>query len=70
LSNHAWITSIPRRDPMLLRAIEECHARLPARPAAALEARRVTFLQNVVRARGFLAECLRRRGIDLAVELS
>jgi hypothetical protein len=33
-------------------------------------ARRVTFLQNVVRARGFLAECLRRRGIDLAVELS
>lgn len=77
------------RDPMLRRAIEQCRAGLPARPAAALQARlasagaepdarvaervgmRVnTFLQNVVRARRFLADCLRRRGIDLAEELS
>jgi hypothetical protein len=29
-----------------------------------------TFLQNIVRARRFLAECLRRRGVDLGVELS
>jgi hypothetical protein len=29
-----------------------------------------TFLQNIVRARRLLADCLRRRGIDLAVELA
>jgi hypothetical protein len=29
-----------------------------------------TFLQNIVRARRLLAECLRKRGIDLALELS
>jgi len=29
-----------------------------------------TFLQNVTRARRLLAECLRRRGVDIAVELS
>jgi DNA-directed RNA polymerase specialized sigma24 family protein len=77
------------RDPLLRRAIEDCSRRLPARPAAALNARlssagaepdtrvaeqigmRVnTFLQNVIRARRFLADCLRKRGIDLAVELS
>jgi RNA polymerase sigma-70 factor (ECF subfamily) len=76
-------------DPMLRRAIEDCRARLPDKPAQALQARidsagaepdarlaerlrmrRNTFLQNVVRARRFLADCLRRRGIDLALELS
>jgi hypothetical protein len=31
--------------------------------------RKNTFLQNVVRARRLLAECLARRGVDLAVEL-
>jgi hypothetical protein len=29
-----------------------------------------TFLQNVTRARRLLADCLRRRGVDLALELS
>jgi DNA-directed RNA polymerase specialized sigma24 family protein len=29
-----------------------------------------TFLQNIVRARRLLADCLRRRGIDLALELA
>jgi RNA polymerase sigma-70 factor (ECF subfamily) len=31
--------------------------------------RRNTFLQNITRARRALAECLRRRGVDLALEL-
>jgi DNA-directed RNA polymerase specialized sigma24 family protein len=76
-------------DPLLRRAIEECRAELPARPAQALAARlgsggveadevlagrlamRLnTFLQNVTRARRLLADCLRRRGIDLATELA
>ena len=29
-----------------------------------------TFLQNITRARRLIAECLRRRGIDLALELA
>jgi RNA polymerase sigma factor (sigma-70 family) len=41
-----------------------------ARIAERLGMRLNTFLQNVVRARRFLAECLRKRGIDLTVELS
>jgi RNA polymerase sigma-70 factor (ECF subfamily) len=32
--------------------------------------RKNTFLQNFGRARKLLAECLRRRGIDLALELA
>lgn len=40
------------------------------RLAERLRMRRNTFLQNVTRARRFLADCLRRRGIDLAVEMS
>jgi RNA polymerase sigma-70 factor (ECF subfamily) len=76
-------------DPFLRQAIVECHGRLPAKPARALEARlesagserdpvlaeRIgmkpnTFLQNITRARRLIAECLRRRGIDLVVELA
>jgi RNA polymerase sigma-70 factor (ECF subfamily) len=76
-------------DPWLRRAIAECQARLPPRPALALQARldsggaerdellaarlgmrRNTFLQNVTRARRLIAECLRRRGVDLAAELA
>ncbi|MEY4829338.1 MAG: hypothetical protein RLZZ562_1134 [Planctomycetota bacterium] len=37
--------------------------------AAELEMRPNTFLQNVTRARRLLAECLRLRGIDLALEM-
>ena len=29
-----------------------------------------TFFQNIIRARNFLAECLRKRGIDVTMELS
>jgi DNA-directed RNA polymerase specialized sigma24 family protein len=76
-------------DPFLRQAIVECHGRLPAKPARALDARlesagserdvvlaeRVgmrpnTFLQNITRARRLIAECLRRRGIDLVTELA
>jgi RNA polymerase sigma-70 factor (ECF subfamily) len=38
--------------------------------AAALGMRTNTFLQNVTRARNLLAECLRRAGIDLDLELA
>ena len=37
--------------------------------AARLSMRTNTFLQNVTRARKLLAECLRRRGVDLEAEL-
>jgi RNA polymerase sigma-70 factor (ECF subfamily) len=40
------------------------------RLAERLGMRTNTFLQNVSRARRFLAECLRRRGIDVLLELS
>ena len=75
-------------DPLLRRAIADCRAALPDKPAAALQARlddaggapdrelaarlsmRLnTFLQNVGRARKLLADCLRRRGVDLAQEM-
>jgi hypothetical protein len=29
-----------------------------------------TFLQNITRARRLIAECLRRRGIDLVTEMA
>ena len=76
-------------DPALRQAIEHCRARLPARPAAALDARlrsggaepdrtlaegvgmKVnTFAQNLNRARRFLVDCLRQRGIDVHAEMS
>jgi len=76
-------------DPMLRRVLEDCHRRLPEKPALALQARldsagaepdarladRLgmrpnTFLQNIIRARRFLADCLRKRGIDLGLEMS
>jgi RNA polymerase sigma-70 factor (ECF subfamily) len=41
-----------------------------ARVAERLGMRVNTFLQNVTRARRFLADCLRKRGVDLARELS
>jgi RNA polymerase sigma-70 factor (ECF subfamily) len=37
--------------------------------AAELEMRPNTFFQNITRARRLLAECLRLRGIDLALEM-
>jgi DNA-directed RNA polymerase specialized sigma24 family protein len=78
----ASVNPEPVADHGLRRAILECIARLPAKPAAALRARllrageasdhelaealsmsRNTFLQNIVRARRHLAECLRGRGV-------
>ena len=41
-----------------------------ARLAERVGMRPNTFLQNIARARRFLADCLRKRGIDLALELS
>jgi RNA polymerase sigma-70 factor (ECF subfamily) len=38
--------------------------------AAGLSMRINTFLQNVTRARRLLAECLRRAGIDIDLELA
>jgi RNA polymerase sigma-70 factor (ECF subfamily) len=62
---------LPDRPAQALRArLESGGAEPDERLAAGLRMRPNTFLQNVVRARRFLADCLRRRGIDLAVELS
>jgi RNA polymerase sigma-70 factor (ECF subfamily) len=75
---------IPPPDPLLRARIEECHAKLPKKPARALDARlrnggrepdellaarlsmrTNTFVQNVARARRFMAECLKSQGILL-----
>jgi RNA polymerase sigma-70 factor (ECF subfamily) len=74
-------------DPLLRKAIEDCGAELPDKPAQVLAARLAaggrepdealaaglsmrlnTFLQNFTRARRLLADCLRRRGVDLDLE--
>jgi len=68
-------------DPALARAIERCVSELPHRPRAALMARLRpapdkalakmldmklnTFLQNVVRARRLLRDCLEEAGVQL-----
>lgn len=73
-------------DPALRRAIEDCIGRLPGQPRAALAARTSgrpdrelaaglhmklnTFLQNIVRARRLLADCLEKRGVRLGENLS
>jgi RNA polymerase sigma factor (sigma-70 family) len=62
---------LPDRPARALQARLESEGSEPdERLAERLRMRRNTFLQNIVRARKFLAECLRRRGIDLTVELS
>jgi DNA-directed RNA polymerase specialized sigma24 family protein len=65
------------RERLPARPGQALDARLASAGAEpdALVAQRVgmrpnTFLQNIVRARRLLADCLRRRGIDLAAELS
>jgi len=40
------------------------------RLAERLRMRQNTFLQNLSRARRFMGECLKRRGIDLSLEMS
>ena len=62
---------LPERPATALKARLESEGMEPdERLAERLRMRRNTFLQNIVRARKFLADCLRRRGIDLAAELS
>jgi RNA polymerase sigma-70 factor (ECF subfamily) len=62
---------LPDKPARALQArIESGGAEPDERLAQGLRMRRNTFVQNVVRARRFLADCLRRRGIDLAAELS
>jgi RNA polymerase sigma-70 factor (ECF subfamily) len=61
---------LPRRPAQALAARLESGGIEPDETLAArLLMRKNTFLQNVVRARRLLAECLARRGVDLAVEL-
>jgi RNA polymerase sigma-70 factor (ECF subfamily) len=63
--------SMPAKPAAALRArLESGGAEPDERLAERVRMRRNTFLQNIVRARRFLAECLRRRGVDLGVELS
>lgn len=63
--------SLPDRPAKALRArLESGGAEPDDRLAERVGMRRNTFLQNIVRARRILAQCLRQRGIDLAVELS
>ena len=62
---------LPRRPAAALQArLDGGGVEPDERLAEGLRMRRNTFLQNVTRARRFLADCLRRRGIDLAMELS
>jgi RNA polymerase sigma-70 factor (ECF subfamily) len=61
---------LPRRPAQALTArLESGGAEPDEALAARLLMRKNTFLQNVVRARRLLAECLARRGVDLAMEL-
>jgi RNA polymerase sigma factor (sigma-70 family) len=62
---------MPEKPARALQArLESSGAEPDEHLAERLGMRRNTFLQNVTRARRFLADCLRRRGIDLAAELS
>ena len=62
---------LPRKPAEAIQArLDSGGAEPDAVLAERLGMRRNTFLQNITRARRLLADCLRRRGIDLAVELS
>ena len=62
---------LPARPAAALAArLESDRAEPDERLAEGLRMRTNTFLQNVTRARRLLAECLRRRGVDLAMELA
>jgi DNA-directed RNA polymerase specialized sigma24 family protein len=62
---------LPQKPAAALQArLDSGGAESDERLATSLRMRRNTFLQNITRARRLLAECLRRRGIDLAAELS
>jgi RNA polymerase sigma-70 factor (ECF subfamily) len=62
---------LPERPARALQArLESAGSEPDGRIAERLHMRRNTFLQNIVRARKFLADCLKRRGLDVATELS
>jgi DNA-directed RNA polymerase specialized sigma24 family protein len=62
---------LPARPAQALNArLASAGAEPDARIAEGVGMRLNTFLQNIVRARRLLADCLRRRGIDLALELA
>ena len=62
---------LPRKPALALQARLESGGTEPDdQLAERVGMRRNTFLQNFTRARRFLADCLRKRGIDLTVELS
>jgi RNA polymerase sigma-70 factor (ECF subfamily) len=62
---------LPARPALALQArLASAGAEPDARVAEHVGMRVNTFLQNIIRARRFLADCLRRRGVDLAVEMS
>jgi RNA polymerase sigma-70 factor (ECF subfamily) len=62
---------LPDKPAQALQArLESTGGEPDERLAERVRMRRNTFLQNIVRARRFLANCLRRHGIDLAVELT
>ncbi len=63
--------ALPRQPAAALSArIESTGLESDAELAAQLRMRPNTFLKNIGRARALLAQCLRRRGIDLALELA
>lgn len=62
---------LPARPAHALNArLANAGAEPDARVADRVGMRLNTFLQNIIRARRFLADCLRKRGIDLDVEMS
>ena len=62
---------LPRKPAQALQArLEGAGAEPDDRLADRLGMRPNTFLQNITRARRFLAECLRGHGVDLGLELS
>ena len=62
---------LPAKPALALAARLENEGEVPdSRLAERLGMRPNTFLKNFGRARRFLADCLRRRGIDLSLELS
>jgi RNA polymerase sigma-70 factor (ECF subfamily) len=62
---------LPSRPAAALAArLENAGEEPDAHLAARLGMRTNTFLQNLGRARRFLADCLKRRGVDIALELS
>jgi RNA polymerase sigma factor (sigma-70 family) len=62
---------LPARPAAALAARLQSGGSVPdERLAERLGMRTNTFLQNITRARRLLAECLRRRGVDLAMEMA